>query len=265
MSKKYNLTLHKLDVDKLKIVKHLEKSQSKSIVDLRKKMPPIYDQGALGSCTSNALVAAYQFLSPTFYGSRLFHYYNERVLDGDDVSIDDGSTLEQGINVMIKYGICSEKSWSYKISNFAQKPPNSCYTEALKHKLISFANIQNTASQMKACLNAGYPFVVGICVYDSFETQSVALTGRVPMPKDSDNLLGGHAVLCVGYNDIEGVWIMRNSWGTSWGDKGYFYLPYGYLTDEYLASDLWKLMKVFRNPTPVEKKEMLMRGYTRKS
>jgi C1A family cysteine protease len=94
---------------------------------------------------------------------------------------------------------------------------------------------------MKSYLSTGFPFIVGISVYASFESQSVAKTGIVPMPGPKDFLLGGHAVLVCGYNDnlINGMWIVRNSWGSSWGDKGYFYLPYNYLTNPNLCSELW--------------------------
>jgi C1A family cysteine protease len=100
---------------------------------------------------------------------------------------------------------------------------------------------------MKGCLISGYPFVVGIEIYSSFESQSVAKTGYVPMPNTlTEQFLGGHAIICLGYNDnlYGGVWIMKNSWGSSWGDRGYFYLPYAYLTSNSLAGDLWKITKV---------------------
>ena len=98
---------------------------------------------------------------------------------------------------------------------------------------------------MKMSLSKANPFVVGIVVYESFESDTVAKSGYVPMPNvTSEAMLGGHAVLCVGYNDIKKVWIMRNSWGTSWGDRGYFYLPYAYLLDNTLTSDLWNISKM---------------------
>ena len=216
-----------------------------TIVDLRPKMPPICDQGSLGSCTANALCGLIGYENPNMIkGSRLFLYYNERVIE-KDVPIDAGATLADGILSLQTYGICPETSWPYIISNFAVKPPAQCYTQALAHKATQVQNIQNTLSQMKAALNAGYPFVVGILVYQSFESAAVASTGLVPMPNlQKEQLLGGHAVVCVGYNDTKQLWIMRNSWGTSWGDKGYFYLPYNYLLNSVLTSDLWCIQKI---------------------
>ena len=94
---------------------------------------------------------------------------------------------------------------------------------------------------LKGCLAAGYPFVFGFTVLSSFETQEVADTGVMPMPADGDKQLGGHAVCCVGYDDDKQCFVVRNSWGSSWGDGGYFYMPYKYMTDSGLASDFWTI------------------------
>jgi C1A family cysteine protease len=106
---------------------------------------------------------------------------------------------------------------------------------------LKVQNILCDLNSMKKCLLSGFPFVIGICVYDSFESHEVANTGMVPLPKPSETLLGGHAVLCCGYDDVKQCWIMRNSWGVNWGNKGYFYLPYAYLTNPSLASDAWTI------------------------
>ncbi len=216
-----------------------------SNVDLRSKMPPIIDQGNIGSCTACALSAAFQYCDPTWYGSRLFLYYNVRMLDGGSIKIDDGSTLSQGINALKRYGLCSETKWPYITSKFATLPSSICYTEALDHQAITFSRITQTETQMKGCLTSGYPFVFGFIVYESFESIITQKTGIVSMPNTKqEKVLGGHAVVCVGYDDVNKVWICRNSWGTNWGDKGYFYLPYAYLNNLTLCSDLWKIQKV---------------------
>jgi C1A family cysteine protease len=213
-------------------------------VDLRSKIPVMYDQGNLGSCTANALCYSYVYDDKTWSPSRLFLYYNERVLD-KDINEDAGSTLTQGINALEKYGVCSEKLWPYNINNFAVKPPTNAYTEGAKHEVLTAARVQQTMTSMKGCLNSGFPFVVGIEIYESFESPIANNTGYVPMPNPkSEQLLGGHAVICVGYNDARSVWIMQNSWGTGWGDKGYFYLPYNYLLSSTLAGDMWQVTKV---------------------
>jgi C1A family cysteine protease len=78
-------------------------------------------------------------------------------------------------------------------------------------------------------------------VYDSFETPEVAQTGIVPMPKDTERMLGGHAVMAVGYDEKKQYFFVRNSWGEAWGDRGYFYMPYAYLQNKYLSSDFWTI------------------------
>jgi C1A family cysteine protease len=223
-------------------------------VDLRNKLNVTYDQGNLGSCTANALCYSFVFNDNKWNPSRLFLYYNERMLD-KTIDQDVGSTLSEGIIALEKYGVCSESTWPYNINNFKIKPPTSAYTEGLKHEVLNANRVQQTLSSMKGCLISGYPFVVGIEVYSSFESQSVAKTGYVPMPNTlTEQFLGGHAVICVGYNDAKSVWIMKNSWGTSWGDHGYFYLPYNYLLSSQLAGDMWQVTKVSVLSTPMKLK-----------
>jgi len=212
------------------------------IVDLRPKMPVVYDQGNLGSCTSNAFCAVYQYLKPQLQGSRLFLYYNTRSIE-DTIPYDNGATLYGTIKSIKKNGLCRETKWPYIITKFAIKPSPECYTIALANKNINAYNVQNDLNFMKNYLNAGFPLVIGIAIYSEFESDAVAKTGIVPMPSSNSTFLGGHAVVVVGYNDTKKVWIVRNSWGSSWGDKGYFYLPYPYLTNPTLCSDIWYITK----------------------
>jgi C1A family cysteine protease len=209
--------------------------------DMRARCPPVYDQGDLGSCTANALVAAMQVITPSFFGSRLFLYYNQRAKDGDgDPQQDAGSTLSQGVRVLASQGLCAESAWPYDISRFADKPSDAAYVEGQKHRELRHAHLLPTTTQMMACLAAGYPFVVGIMVYESFESAAVAATGKVPMPGPKEPCLGGHAVLVVGYDVRAKTFLVRNSWGPAWGDGGYFHLPFDYLTTN-MASDIWHL------------------------
>ena len=214
-----------------------------SHVDLRQTMPPVYDQGQLGSCTANALCSVMQY-DDNIQGSRLFLYYNERKLE-NDINDDAGAALSDGIKCLQKYGVCPETMWVYDISKFVTKPTNECYDLALKHKAIKVKNILQDITAMKTALHNACPFVVGITVYESFESSIVAETGVVPMPTSNEKNLGGHAVVCVGYDDEKKVWIMRNSWGEAWSPemKGYFTIPYLYLLDSSLASDLWYISK----------------------
>ncbi|NDE17154.1 peptidase [bacterium] len=212
-------------------------------IDLRPRMIPVYDQGALGSCTANAFCAAVAFVLNGFLGSRLFLYYNERLLE-NTTGEDAGALMSDGLRALQQYGLVPEKLWPYQTTRFNVRPTPSCYSTALLHRVVSAARVRQDAASMRAVLASGYPFAVGIAVYESFESDAAAATGRVPMPNPSrERLLGGHAVLCVGYDDARGAWIMRNSWGTGWGDKGYFYLPYPYLIDPTLTSDLFVIYR----------------------
>lgn len=218
-------------------------------VDLRTKCPPVYDQGQLGSCTANAIGAAIQFdrrkqkLKPNFVPSRLFIYYNERVME-HSVDSDAGAQIRDGIKSVSKQGACPEPDWKYDISKFRDKPPPSCYKTALKYKAVQYMRLTQVLNQMKGCLASGYPFVFGFSVYESFESAEVAKSGVANMPAPKEQLLGGHAVLAVGYDDSKQAFIVRNSWGKGWGMQGYFTLPYAYLTDTNLAADFWTIRLV---------------------
>jgi C1A family cysteine protease len=236
-NRKYNLSIERLAPEHLDIFPVKKVDTLPDIVDLRDKMPEVYDQGQLGSCTANALAALIEYITKVM-GSRLFLYYNERKVE-NDIPDDNGAQLSDGVKCLQKYGICLETEWPYDIEKFTICPPEACYKDALKYKALKVKNIKNTIEDMQACLHSGFPFCVGISVYSSFESDEVAQTGMVPMPTETDTLCGGHAVCVVGYDNIKKLWIMRNSWSSTWGDKGYFYLPYEYLTNSDLSSDLW--------------------------
>jgi C1A family cysteine protease len=219
-------------------------------VDLRPQCPAeVYDQGALGSCTANAIAAAIEFdrikqgLTPIFTPSRLFIYYNERVMEGT-VNSDSGAMIRDGIKSVGKKGAPPEPDWPYVISKFKKKPPASVYRKALRYKVVLYQRLVQNLNQMRGCLAAGFPFVFGFTVYESFESQAVTNTGLVPMPASNEQVLGGHAVLAVGYDDSLNRFIVRNSWGDSWGMGGYFTMPYNYLLDSSLSDDLWTIRLV---------------------
>ena len=212
-------------------------------VDLRSRFPPVYDQGPLGSCTANALCAAFTFNAPGFTGSRLFLYYNERLMI-KTISYDSGAYLHDGITAMKNYGLCSETIWPYIVSKYAIKPNPACYSAALADRVLTAQNIQPTLSVMKQALSQGYPFVFGFVVYSSFLSNSASKTGIIPMPGSGESVLGGHAVIAVGYDDARQLFIFRNSWGAGWGDKGYGYIPYAYISNSSLTSDLWYITSV---------------------
>jgi len=213
--------------------------------DLRPLCSPVEDQGQLGSCTANALVGALELLenkakaAPFADLSRLFIYYNERVLE-HSVASDSGAQIRDGVKSLAKLGACREALWPYAIAKFAAKPSPACYADAAK-RLISAYRRLNGLAQMRACLASGFPVVFGFTVYASFESAAMAKTGIMPMPKKGEAVLGGHAVLAVGYDDKAGRLLVRNSWGPAWGQQGYFTMPYAYVQTPGLASDLWTI------------------------
>ncbi len=214
-------------------------------INLKDHCPAVYDQGDLGSCTANAIGAAFQFglikqKSKDFIPSRLFIYYNERVME-HSVNSDSGAMIRDGIKSVNKQGVCPEVMWPYNINQFATEPAEHCYADALKHQVLSYHRVPRTLSQMKGCLAKGFPFVFGFSVYESFESEVVAKSGKLDMPKKKEKEVGGHAVLAVGYDEKSKRFIVRNSWGKSWGKEGYFTMPYDYLMEENLADDFWTI------------------------
>jgi C1A family cysteine protease len=222
-------------------------------------MPPVYDQGQLGSCTGNAIAGAMEYerdrqgLSE-FTPSRLFVYYNERALEGT-VSSDSGAVIRDGIKVVNSDGVCPETLWPYDTGMFAVKPPKRCFVAAETDKAVQYEAIQ-TLGDLKDAIASDLSVVFGFTVYQSFESQAVAQSGVLPMPKPHEATVGGHAVVAVGYSDSKDQVIVRNSWGASWGDHGYFYMPYQYMTGSdassdsspingaHLASDFWAIQLV---------------------
>ena len=214
-------------------------------VDLRAGCPPVYDQGQLGSCTGNAIAGAIEFERirqglPNFVPSRLFIYYNERVIEGT-VGSDAGAMIRDGIKSVATAGACSEDLWPYDIAKFMVQPGPVCYQAGKLDLAVRYERVIRQLDQFKSCLAAGFAFVFGFSVYDSFESQAVAQTGQAPMPAPSEKMLDGHAVMAVGYDDATGRMLVRNSWGAGWGMSGYFTLPYGYFTDPNLSDDFWTI------------------------
>ena len=218
-----------------------------SSVDLRPACSSVENQGQLGSCTANALVGNLEFLEkktgkPATDLSRLFIYYNERALEGN-VDQDSGAMIRDGIKTLAKQGVCDEGRWPYVTTKFSVKPPAACYKQGLQHQITSYHRVV-TLQEMRMCLAEGYPFVFGFTVYESFESPAVAKTGRLNLPKPSEKSLGGHAVMAAGYDDATKRFLIRNSWGTDWGMKGYFTIPYAYLDNRNLSDDFWTIRAV---------------------
>jgi C1A family cysteine protease len=225
-------------------------------VDLRPGCPPVYDQGQVGSCTANSIAGAFEFtqkkqMLADFMPSRLFIYYNERAMEGT-TGEDSGAQIRDGIKSVVKQGVPPESDWPYSetMSVVTQKPNAGAYSDALQHKVISYHRIASRIpatflNLMKSCLADGYPFAFGFVVYSAFEGPDIAKTGILKLPnKKKEEIVGGHAVLAVGYDDKKKAVLVRNSWGANWGLKGYFWMPYPYISDSKLASDFWTIRGV---------------------
>jgi C1A family cysteine protease len=201
-------------------------------VDMRRNMPPVYDQGRLGSCALNAIAGAVQFHEtriglPMLMPSRLQMYYMFRESKGL-VDIDTGCSFDDVIALVQENGFCTEKEWPYNISNFAVHPNEACEKVSHDHTITHFERICTNLMEMKKELSQGTPVLFGIQTFDNWR----GLNATVPLPTSSSQSVGGHGILAVGYDDDLKHVIFRNSWGEAWGDNGYGYVPFDYFKDE---------------------------------
>jgi C1A family cysteine protease len=210
-------------------------------VDLRSDCTQVYDQGQLGACTGFASAhGLLEFLLKKTHGtspamSPLYVYYYERVAE-NTVNLDAGAQICDAIAVLLHEGCATEATDPYYVENFKIHPSTEAEAEAGKYKIKTATHL-HTLQDMKHCLASGNAFIGGISVYASFESEMVARTGNVPMPQAGEEILGGHAITIVGYNDQNQTFIMRNSWSSSWGVGGYCLLSYAYIQN--YGSDFW--------------------------
>lgn len=215
---------------------------------LRDRMPPVYDQGKLGACTANAIAACVQYqetkqAEPAGQEppSRLFIYWNERSLEGT-VESDSGAQIRDGMKVVCKIGAPAESDWPYDITQFTVKPSLKAFMDARMHE-ARYGRVTQSAHSFMASVFFGRPVVFGFTVFDSFETK-IGPDGVMPFPDiHRERLLGGHAVVIVGYRQINSHlhFEVRNSWGDQWGDRGYFWMPAEYAVTPQLCSDFWHI------------------------
>lgn len=247
----FKYALHKLKLSPIPVILPPK-------VDLRPFCSPVFNQGQYGSCTSQSLAAHLEFLelkeihdnivAPEEFDpksfipfSRLFIYYNERVIE-NTVNTDAGAQIRDGIKSLMEWGDCKESNWCYIPSNVFSKPTDVAYQEGLNHKISTYMRLESL-DDIKHCLSDGYPVSFGFTVFESFEGPLTANTGIVSIPQLNEECMGGHAVLAVGYNDLTQMLIVRNSWGPTWGDHGYFYLPYEFVTNQDLSDDFWTIRR----------------------
>lgn len=217
-------------------------------VSLRDQCTPVRDQGSLGACTAFALCACLE-LRGTIVTSPLFLYFRERLLEGDPLQ-DQGASLASGTQVIKTTGVCLETLWPYIQSKYAASPPPQAYSDASNRQCKKTKALQ--PGEIKSQLADGVPVVVGILCYASFESVAVQETGVVPMPDTANEpSLGGHAIALVGYDDDAGVFLAKNSWGANWGDGGYLTIPYGYIYDGTLTSEIFAISPLNPSVSPV--------------
>jgi C1A family cysteine protease len=223
---------------------------SQTVVDLRSYMTAVEDQGRLGSCTGQAVAGAIEYLNKRSGAvtdvSRLFIYYYERLIEGT-VHYDSGAYIRDGIKAVNHYGAPLEKLWPYSIPKFRDQPSTAAVNDAARRKVTLYERVANFDGCITALSN-NYPVIVGFDVYSSFQSAAVTRTGLMPYPNvRRERLLGGHAVLLVGYNKNTKRFIARNSWGVNWGDRGYFYMPFQVIQNTTMSDDFWVVKSVL-NP-----------------
>jgi len=228
---------------------HFKDIPSESEVDLSKYVRGVYNQFPLGSCTANAVCAAYRIdLNrqglPDFDPSRLFLYYNTREIE-KTVDEDSGASLRDTVKALKSQGVCREKCWPYENVQlkFKIKPSRQCYQEAKGNIVKKYESIQNYSDvhQLRACLKNGYPFVFTFKFFPSFDKIDLSGVMKMPTEKELQGEPELHAVVAVGYDDSKKTIKVLNSWGHHWGYDGYFYMPYGYITNCQWCYDFWKI------------------------
>lgn len=215
-------------------------------VDLRGWTSPVEDQGALGSCTANALAGAVEYLVRRARGdaadvSRLFVYFQQRLWDGS-VREDVGASIADGIRVLRHLGAAPERAWPYQRELFAVQPPESVYALAEQHQIADWWSLDVDADALRSCLARGFPVTFGTRVTESF--MRPGRDGVIPMPgaRDRDDARHGrHALLLVGYDDARRSFLVRNSWGEDWGDRGHCWMPYAYVANRSWTRSCWAI------------------------
>lgn len=218
-------------------------------IDWRPLCPEVYDQGSIGSSVAQAIAGGLEFSRrrqgiDVFTPARLFIYYIARESVGMQ-DHDAGATYRATLQAVNRYGVPPEAEWPYITEKFTQRPPRRVYQAAVRHAAIAYKRVHGRLDHLKACLAEGYPVLLGFPVYSSIFAPEVAKTGRVPLPTDGDQQIGGHAVMIVGYDDSEQAFLVQNSWGKDWGIAGFFFLPYAYISARAKGEDFWTVRSVW--------------------
>ncbi len=208
-----------------------------------KLIEPPYDQLQLNSCVGNAIGRAWQVAlrriqKPAPMPARLFVYYQARVIENSTES-DSGAVIGDGLTALSLTGCCAETLWPYKPAKVLVKPSAPAYAAAQQHTALKYYSVAQDIDHIKFVVASNLPVIFGFDVFNSFESGEVEATGVVPMPQPGERILNTHAVCIIGYDDTTRRFTCANSWGTTWGAKGFFTIPYEYVLNTAWAFDFF--------------------------
>ena len=218
--------------------------------NLKNYSRPVKNQGQEGSCTGHGWATHQEFLELKYNHhditlSPAGIYYLERQLEGTLDQGDCGAQIVSGAAVVCKYGVDLLSDEPYSDQSYDKAPTADQLKSALNYKSGAYHRL-TTVLDIKNCINSGYTFVLGMSVYESFET-SVGGDGIMPMPNHGEALLGGHCMSSGwAYDDtikcpnasVPGAVLTQNSWGPEWGLEGRVWIPYEYFVDPNGVGDM---------------------------
>ena len=204
-----------------------------NVSNLKYRMPPVLDQGSLGTCVANATSNCLRFhmKDQVFQPSRLYIHYNTIVnveKQAAKKASNSGVTLEDAMTSLSQYKYCNERIWPYYWWRARTVPSQKAYIDSSARKGITFSRVAQDLSALKEVLQTE-PLIICFDIYPSFKYFTTYMTGYVPMPRSNEKSTSSHCVLLCGYNDDDKLFTVQNSWGIFSGDTGFYYMPYDYI------------------------------------
>jgi Papain family cysteine protease len=220
--------------------------------DLRSNCSPIDDQTTLGSCSAMSMVGALEFLQrkrrqPSLELSPLYVYYNSRVL-ANHVAEDSGVRINLAVASVVGQGACEERLWPYDVKKFGERPPETAFTDGDQRgdAAAQFARV-STNDEIMQVLSQGMP-VTFASWFSGPEMNTAATSGKMDVFTTKRSSDGGHAMVIVGYDEDQKLWLVRNSWGADFGEKGYLWIPFESMTAYTNSYCFWVLGEFDRSP-----------------